>query len=97
MPIIETFEGTITRTYSVARFEVIRNAGGGKVKFAVLQYLSKDGQQIGIEAATPYEADFADLPATFPVEVNGNIVQVSGQTILDALDAVALAVVQAQA
>lgn len=92
---VETFTGTITRTTTVARFEITRNPEGGKVRFFLLQTLAQDGVAIGAANATPYEADFADLPATFPVEIGGNIVDVAGQTILDALDAVAQAVVAA--
>lgn len=94
MHIEETFQGPLTRTTDIYRFEVNRNDSGGSVSFNTLQRLFKDGQMLGVGEMKSYSAAFHELPETFPVTVNGNVVQVSGQTILDALDSVALAVYQ---
>ena len=93
----ETFQGTITRTTQVTLFKVTRNPEvGGTIEFVDSKVLNQDGVSIGIEEILTYTARFDQLPATFPVVINGSTVQVSGQTILAALDAVADSVVASQ-
>jgi hypothetical protein len=97
MQITETIEGPITVTKFVHRFVVERDlSGAGTIQFILATQMSKDGEVFGSMGAESFAASFADLPATFPVTINGNVVQVSGQTILDALDAVAKHVVDNQ-
>jgi hypothetical protein len=76
---------TIITCFKVFRFL----QGGGYIEFDTLTRISIAGDVVGESPGQKYTRNFADLPATFPVLIGGNTVPVAGQTILDALDAVA--------
>ena len=93
MPRETTTTGQITEKILTPQFKVFRHAdGGGYIEFTTALRILVDGELVSESTGRTFTADFADLPPTFPVDVNGSIVQVSGQTILNALDAVADAV-----
>ena len=93
----KTYNAPVTSRTSMHKIEVYLEGGGGRVYFTTLEQLyDSSGAPIGIGDMTKHQANFVDLPATFPVIINGNIVQVAGSTILAALESVAKAVIAAQ-
>ena len=89
----ETYEGPIEVRTELHRMEVYFT--GSFIRFATLEQCYKDGMPFGVGDMRQYQASFADLPATFTVDVNGTPTPVSGQTILNALEAVAKAAIAA--
>lgn len=81
----------VTETLIAARCTVRRyQAGGGDIEFAGVHLLTGPlGEDMGSREGRVVRGKFVDLAAvTFPVVINGNTVQVAGQTILDALESV---------
>ena len=93
----ETYQGPIEVRTILHEMKVYNDPeGGGSVSFYAMEVCYKDGVPFGVGDMRQYKANFADFPpgTTFPVVINGNTVQVSGATILAALDAVAKYVVE---
>lgn len=83
-------QGTVTERLVAAQCVIRRNAdGSGDIRFRGEVLVSLDGEPVGTEDAGHVSATFAELGGrTYPVVINGNTVQVAGQTILDALESV---------
>lgn len=90
----KTYTGNITSETTL--WNILVYIGGGNIRFTTQEQLYEDGVPIGVGDMQQIDANFADLPATFPVIINGQTVQVAGQTILDALESVAKAVIATQ-
>ena len=82
-----THTGTLTSTLKIKAFTVSRFPdGNGSVRIATESRVTFEGQLVATLPGKTIEASFDELPSTFNVAGVG---AVTGRVILDALDAVA--------